>query len=93
MLCHGLQAFCLSVPSERFCADELCSRVETRLSRDRYFLWYVPLEKWRTFESDAMPMHDWLFNQEYNLEQCLGEEGLASVFSVTNWRYAAVTLR
>ena len=52
----------------------------------------MPLEKWRTFESDAMPMHDWLFNQEYNLEQCLGEEGLASVFSVTNWRYAAVTL-
>jgi hypothetical protein len=34
-----------------------------------------------------MPMHDWLFNQEYNLEQCLGEEGLASVFAVTNWRY------
>ena len=53
----------------------------------RYFLWYVPLAKWRTFESDAMPMHDWLFNQEYNLEQCLGEEGLASVFAVTNWRY------
>lgn len=36
-----------------------------------------------------MPMHDWLFNQEYNLEQCLGEEGLASVFAVTNWRYAS----
>ena len=25
-------------------------------------------------------------NQEGSLEECLGEEGLASVFSVTNWR-------
>ena len=33
-----------------------------------------------------MPIHDWLFNQEGSLEECLGEEGLASIFAVTNWR-------
>ena len=54
--------------------------------RTPYFLWYVPLELWRTFEDDAMPIHDWLFNQEGSLEECLGEEGLASIFAVTNWR-------
>jgi hypothetical protein len=64
--------------------DKAIADFEQAKGTDRtpYFLWYVPLAKWRTFEGDAMPIHKWLFNQEGALEECLGEEGLASVFAV-----------
>ena len=61
--------------------------------RTPYFLWYVPLKLWRTFETDAAPMHDWLWNQEGALSECLGEDGLASVFAMTNWRMILIGQR
>jgi hypothetical protein len=62
----------------------------TQTERTPYFLWYVPLAIWRSFERDAMPMHDWIWNQEGALSECFGEEGLASVFAMTNWRMILV---